>query len=73
MQKRIFPPKSPAPVFVECGCCGSWHDRNLPNSIDCRDDRHRFTSDDLNLHYGATNWEEITLEEQIEAEGEDLC
>lgn len=56
------------PVFVECGCCGHYHSRDLPGWVDCRDDAHRFTADQLDARYGADGWEEITVEEQLEAE-----
>lgn len=56
--------KSP-PVFYECGCCGEYHHRDLPGTVDCRDNAHRFTVDALDAHYGPAKWEEITLEEQM--------
>ena len=65
---KIYPAASPRPTFIECGCCGQMHDRNLPGSIDCRDDAHRFTLDDLDAHYGAANYDEITIEDQMDAE-----
>lgn len=55
------------PIYAECGCCGHWHSRDLPGYVDCRDDRHRFTSDQLDAKYGATGWEEITIEDQEKA------
>jgi hypothetical protein len=51
-------------VFLECGCCGEFHPRGLPGSVDCRDDAHRFSFEDLDAHYGAAGWEEINLEDQ---------
>jgi hypothetical protein len=54
-------------VFFECGQCGSYHWRNLPGHIDCRADEHRFTVDDLDGHYGAAKWEELSLEDQERA------
>lgn len=67
--EKIFPPASPAPVFIECGQCGGWHSRNLPGSIDCRDDRHRFAIDELDARYGAFGWEEIGLDDQERDDG----
>jgi hypothetical protein len=65
---KIFPSASPRPTFVECGCCGCWHDRDLPGRFDCRDDAHRFTTDELDARYGAASWDEVTLNEQLAAE-----
>lgn len=65
MNKTKRFPDTISPVFVECGQCGHWHSRDLPGPVDCRDDSHRFTSDELDEHYGPAKWEEITLEEQM--------
>ena len=70
MKQQKQYPKTDHPVFYECGCCGHWHWQNLPGSVDCRDDAHRFTSDELDDHYGATKWEEITLDDQLEKDTE---
>ena len=56
-----------AAVFVECGSCGCWHPRD--GAMDCRDDAQRFTPDELDEHYGAGRWEEITLDEQEADDG----
>ena len=56
-------------VFFECGQCGHWHARDLPGNVDCRADAHRFTLDELDEHYGAGRWEEITLDEQEADDG----
>lgn len=63
MTKRKVYPKHK--VFYECGCCGGWHNQNLPGDVDCRNDRHRFHPDELDAHYGPLAWEEITLDEQM--------
>ena len=65
---KVFPSASPRPTFVECGCCGCWHDRDLPGHFDCRDDAHRFTTDELDARYGAAGWDEVTLDKQLAAE-----
>ena len=44
-------------VYRECGQCGHWHAEDLPGHIDCRDDAHRFTSDELDAHHGVDNWD----------------
>ncbi len=58
---KVWPKEA---VFIECGQCGHWHARELPGSVDCRDDAHRFPLDDLDHHYGSAGWEEIMLDEQ---------
>ena len=55
-------------TFYECDCCGGFHWTGLPGSIDCRDNAHRFNCDELDALYGATNWNEISLEEQLRDE-----
>ena len=62
--KHVWPKK---PVFFACGCCGGWHAQELPGSVDCRDDRHRFASDEIDEHYGPLGWEEIEIEDGFEA------
>ena len=67
MIKKIWPRKA---VFVSCGCCGAWHAQETPGTIDCRDDRYRFAIDEIDEideHYGDTNWEEIEPEADYEA------
>lgn len=39
------------PCFVECGSCGHWHAREFP-AFDCRDDGYRYSTSDLEDHYG---------------------
>lgn len=56
--------------FLECGCCGGWHHKNLPGSVDCRDNAHRFTSDELDAHYGANVWDYETIEDQHDREAQ---
>lgn len=55
-------------VFHECGQCGSLHHRDLPGNIDCRDDAHRFTFDELDERYGRDNWTYWSLEDAENAE-----
>lgn len=69
LKQKDFP--NDAPVFFECGQCGGFHHRNLPGSIDCRDNAHRFTFDELDTLYGPTGWEEINLEDQMRETGSD--
>jgi hypothetical protein len=38
------------PTFVLCGCCEHYHAANWFG--DCRDDDHRFTTDQLEQKYG---------------------
>jgi hypothetical protein len=40
----------------------------LPGRFDCRDDAHRFTTDELDARYGAASWDEVALDEQLAAE-----
>uniref|UniRef100_A0A6M3LEB3 Uncharacterized protein n=1 Tax=viral metagenome TaxID=1070528 RepID=A0A6M3LEB3_9ZZZZ len=49
--------------FVECGCCGSYHQIDFHG--DCRDDGNRFHFDEL--PEGA---DILTLEEQMEGKNE---
>lgn len=43
-------------VFLECGCCGGMHHRDLPGHVDCRDDAHRFTTTQLDAMYGESGY-----------------
>jgi len=65
--RQVFPG---LPTFFECGQCGHWHSTGLAWNVDCRDDAHRFTLEDLDEHYGVAGWNEVTLEDQIEGESE---
>ncbi len=47
---------APLPVFVECGCCGAFH--NIAYSGDCRNDDERFNIEDLDEMYGEDGWVE---------------
>lgn len=48
-------------VFLECGCCGGLH--HIDDLVDCRNDHHRFTCEDLDAEYGE-RWEYRSLEDQ---------
>jgi hypothetical protein len=50
-KKKVWPLQS-RPTFIECGQCGHWHSQDLPGSVDCRDDAHRFSTTDLENRYG---------------------
>lgn len=67
--EKNFPPK---PTFFECGCCGGLHWEGLPGAVDCRDDAHRFTFDELDSFYGPIGWEEVTVEDQMDAENQNV-
>jgi hypothetical protein len=57
------------PVFFDCGQCGHWHARDLPGFVDCRADEHRFSTSELDDHYGVERaWQVIDLEEQEDGE-----
>jgi hypothetical protein len=47
---------SPPVLVVECGCCSEYHLADYFG--DCRDDAHRFTSDQLDHQYGLDGWYE---------------
>jgi hypothetical protein len=47
------------PKFYACGCCGGYHNINLPDWVDCRDDSNRFTAEQLDDLYGVGLWEEV--------------
>ena len=76
MKTKVFPssPSNPGdwvlPTFFECGQCGHWHSTGLAWNVDCRDDAHRFTLEDLDAHYGVAGWNEVPLEDEIEGEDE---
>lgn len=56
------------PLFFECGQCGHLHAIDLPWWIDCRDDKHRFSFDQLDARFGANGYDYETLDEQMNAE-----
>lgn len=45
--------------FFECGQCGHFHAVDLPGWVDCRDDLHRFTADQLDERFGSDGWQEV--------------
>lgn len=45
--------------FYDCGICGHWHP--LEWSGDCREDANRFTTADLDRHWGLDNWDEMEM------------
>lgn len=51
-------------VFYECGCCGQFHQAGFID--DCRDDRQRYTADQIDV-FGELA-EVIDLEQQMEKE-----
>lgn len=61
-------PRRKGRTYFECGQCGHYHAVDLDPNIDCRDDAHRFTFDQLDAKHGAEKWEEITLAEQLESD-----
>jgi hypothetical protein len=57
-------------LYVECGCCGYYHAPEFTG--DCRDDKNRFSADQIEAMYGDTVWDSVwTIEDQEDAEGQD--
>lgn len=59
----------PRPQYYECGSCGAIHSMQWHG--DCRDDSGRFTSEELDEHHGAGEWDLVTEEEQLADEDVD--
>lgn len=53
-------------TYYDCEICGHFHPWNW--NADCRDDKNRFSYDDLDKRHGPDNYEIKTMEERI-AEG----
>ena len=48
-------------TYTECGCCGEWHPTHFAG--DCRDDGNRYTTDELEDHYGQDRfWDRLAIE-----------
>lgn len=56
------------PYYIECGCCGHFHEPEYYG--ECRDDDHRFTWDELDARHGENGWDYKDIEEQMQEEGE---
>lgn len=51
---------------TECGSCGHYHLEDLTGNLfldDCRNDKNRFTADDLDKKFGADGWVEVEQNE----------
>lgn len=70
MKQRKHWPSGRRPLFVECGCCGHFHSRETPGSIDCRNDAFRFSAEELDAHYGENGWKCLTVEDLEHMEDE---
>ena len=54
-------------LYIECGCCGHYHTPEFRG--DCRDDKNRFSADQIEAMHGVTIWESVwTIEDQEDAE-----
>lgn len=53
---------------VECGCCGHYHPAPLKGDLyqdDCRYDANRLTAEQMDNKYGASNWLDVTEDEEF--------
>lgn len=57
-------------LYVECGCCGSYHKPGFTG--DCRDDANRFTPEQMEAEHGPDVWDRVLdLETQMSKDEEE--
>lgn len=54
------------PIYYDCGICDHFHSWDFNG--DCRDDKNRFTYDDLDKIHGPSGYEIRTMGERVEAD-----
>lgn len=54
------------PIYYECGICGCWHPWDWNG--DCRDDKNRFTADEIDTKHGPFGWEARSMDDRVAAD-----